>query len=332
MTAASLLAIGLMSGTSRDGIDAALIETDGEGQVRPVAFHAMAYDSGFRLRLTEACARAMAMDAPGHEPLIAAVEEELTQHHVEAVADLLGRSGHVAADIGVIGFHGHTVAHRPERRWTWQIGDGAALAGAFGIKVVADLRSADPGWLTALEAQMGEHGDALARARADLVDRLNLELAQQSDAPFARPSLAIEGGEGDGGEEPLERRLAIGRRRDAAAGRTLSGPHRQDLAVTHVAKNQPAALCSTGEQKALLLSILLAHAALVAERRGQPPVLLLDEVAAHLDPSRRAALFERLRATGGQIWMTGTEAGLFSELPRATRFEITAGRLFRSAA
>ncbi|MET0372453.1 MAG: anhydro-N-acetylmuramic acid kinase [Sphingobium sp.] len=138
-----MLAIGLMSGTSRDGIDAALIETDGEGAVTPVCFHACAYAPDFRARLADACQRAMAMDAPGADPMIAAVEEELTELHVEAVADLLGRSGHIAEHIGVIGFHGHTVAHRPERGWTWQIGDGAALAGAFGIPVVADLRSAD---------------------------------------------------------------------------------------------------------------------------------------------------------------------------------------------
>jgi anhydro-N-acetylmuramic acid kinase len=132
-----------MSGTSRDGIDAALIETDGEGANKPIDFHAMPYEDGFRLRLAEACQRAMMLEKPGFEPLICAVEEELTQHHVEAVSDLLARSGHVTSDIGVIGFHGHTVAHRPERRWTWQIGDAAALAGAFGIPVVADLRSAD---------------------------------------------------------------------------------------------------------------------------------------------------------------------------------------------
>ena len=138
-----MLAIGLMSGTSRDGIDAALIETDGEGSSVGVAFHAMPYHDGFRLRLAEACRRAMTMDRPGFEPLIQAVEEELTELHVEAVSDLLARSGHIAQDIAVIGFHGHTVAHRPEWRWTWQIGDGAALAGAFGIPVVADLRSAD---------------------------------------------------------------------------------------------------------------------------------------------------------------------------------------------
>lgn len=138
-----MLAIGLMSGTSRDGIDAALIETDGEGAVEAVAFHAAAYHDGFRLRLAEACQRAMAMEGSGSEPLIASVEAELTELHVEAVADLLGRSGHIAEDVGVIGFHGHTVAHRPDRGWTWQIGDGAALAGAFGIQVVGDLRSAD---------------------------------------------------------------------------------------------------------------------------------------------------------------------------------------------
>ena len=196
-------------------------------------------------------------------------------------------------------------------------------------RLMADLRSADPLWLDALEAQMGEHGAALAAARADLVARLNAELARQPDAPFARPLLALSGDEQNG--EPLAAKLTRERRRDAAAGRTLSGPHRDDLAVTHVAKDQPAALCSTGEQKALLLSMLLAHAALVAAERGQPPVLLLDEVAAHLDPSRRAALFDRLRESGGQIWMTGTEPGLFSDLADATRLTVTAGQIVRSA-
>ncbi|WP_070151280.1 anhydro-N-acetylmuramic acid kinase [Sphingobium phenoxybenzoativorans] len=138
-----MLAIGLMSGTSRDGIDAALIRTDGEGIAESLAFHAMAYEDGFRMRLAETCQRAMAMDAPGFEPLIASVQEELTELHVQAVADLLGRSGRMAEEIGVIGFHGHTVAHKPDRGWTWQVGDGAALAGAFGITVVGDLRSAD---------------------------------------------------------------------------------------------------------------------------------------------------------------------------------------------
>ncbi|MFY9351867.1 DNA replication/repair protein RecF [Sphingobium sp.] len=194
-------------------------------------------------------------------------------------------------------------------------------------RLLTDPRRADPAWLTALEAQMSDHGTALQQARTDLVARLNTALVDQPDEPFARPLVAIAGQE-DG---PLARLLAQNRRRDAAAGRTLSGPHRHDLAVTHITKNQPAALCSTGEQKALLLSILLAHAALVAADRGQPPVLLLDEVAAHLDPSRRDALFDRLRRTGGQVWMTGTEESLFNGLSDATRLTVTAGHVFRSA-
>jgi recF protein len=196
-------------------------------------------------------------------------------------------------------------------------------------RLLADLSAADPGWLSALEIQMDEHGAALSEARADLIARLSDALEGQPDHPFARPLLAIEGDEGQG--QSLSRRLSRERRRDAAAGRTLSGPHRQDLVVIHAAKGQAAALCSTGEQKALLLSILLAHAALVAAHRGQPPVLLLDEVAAHLDPQRRAALFDRLRDTGGQVWMTGTEDSLFSELSHASRFCVTAGHAYRSA-
>ena len=196
-------------------------------------------------------------------------------------------------------------------------------------RLLGDLRNADPLWLDALEAQMEEHGAALAAGRTDLITRLNTLLVDQSDAPFARPSLALQTEEES--HDSLARRLGRERRRDAAAGRTLSGPHRQDLAVTHVAKGQAAALCSTGEQKALLLSILLVHAALVAASRGQPPVLLLDEVAAHLDPLRRSALFDRLRGMGTQVWMTGTESALFQDIDAATRLSITAGQLFRSA-
>ena len=114
---------------------------------------------------------------------------------------------------------------------------------------------------------------------------------------------------------------------NAAAGRALAGPHRADLIVTHLGKGQPASLCSTGEQKALLLGLVLAHAELVAERVGRAPILLLDEVAAHLDPSRRAALFERLSG-GGQVWMTGTEPALFDAVPGgATRYRVEAGRI-----
>ena len=198
-------------------------------------------------------------------------------------------------------------------------------------RLLTDMRRADPAWLTALETQMEEHGAALAAARDDLTSRLNRQLAGEPDAPFARPGVAIEGSE-EAHAPPLAQRLGRSRGRDAAAGRTLDGPHRIDLAVMHIAKGQPAALCSTGEQKALLLSILLAHAALVASDRGQPPVLLLDEVAAHLDQSRRAALFERLRASGGQVWMTGTETALFRGLDDATRLTVADGGVYCSAA
>ena len=169
----------------------------------------------------------------------------------------------------------------------------------------------DAEWMTALEAQMGEHGAAIDAARRETVASLGAALADQPDGPFARAGLVLEGWTGQG--DTFAADLAAGRRRDMAAGRTLIGPHRADLAVTHLGKGQAAALCSTGEQKALLLGTVLAHAGLVAARTGRHPVLLLDEVAAHLDPRRRAALFDALAGTG-QVWMTGTEAALFDEV------------------
>jgi DNA replication and repair protein RecF len=184
------------------------------------------------------------------------------------------------------------------------------------------VRPADPEWLSALETQMAEHGAAIDTARRDAVAALTERLADQPEGPFARAGLALEGWTDAG--ETLAIDLARGRRRDMAAGRTLVGPHRTDLAVTHLGKGQAAALCSTGEQKALLLGVVLAHADLVAERTGQAPVLLLDEVAAHLDPFRRAALFERL-ADKGQVWMTGTESALFDEVG-AGAFRLTIGQ------
>ncbi len=164
----------------------------------------------------------------------------------------------------------------------------------------------DEAWLAALEARMAEHGAALADARGRTVASLGERLAAAPEGPFARAGLKLEGG-----GEDLAATLARSRARDAAVGRTLAGPHRTDLLVTHLGKDQPAERSSTGEQKALLLSIVLAHADLVADRIGRRPILLLDEVAAHLDRSRRAALFERLEQGGGQVWMTGTEPSLF---------------------
>ncbi|OYY79678.1 MAG: DNA replication/repair protein RecF [Sphingomonas sp. 28-62-20] len=183
----------------------------------------------------------------------------------------------------------------------------------------------DADWLGALEAQMAEHGAAIDAARAATVGALGASLADHPQGVFARAGLVLEGWTGAG--DTLAADLANGRRRDAAAGRTLAGPHRTDLGVTHLGKRQPAALCSTGEQKALLLGIVLAHADLVAARRGTAPVLLLDEVAAHLDPMRRAALFDRLAGIG-QVWMTGTEPGLFEGIESAaSRFEVACGRV-----
>lgn len=192
-------------------------------------------------------------------------------------------------------------------------------------RLLGDERPTDPEWLAALEAQMAEHGIAIVKARAALVDSLVSRILDSPEGPFARAELALDGWQ-DTGHFIAE--LAQGRARDAAAGRSLAGPHRSDLSVTHLAKGQSAARCSTGEQKALLLGIVLAHADLVAERAGRRPVLLLDEVAAHLDPLRRAALFERLATGDGQVWMTGTESGLFEELSDSARwFQVEDGRV-----
>lgn len=138
-----MLAIGLMSGTSVDGIDAALIETDGLAAVRSLGFVGRDYSDGDRALLLAAAEAAMAMAAPAMTGAMAAAETLLTQRHAEAVAALLQETGVAAGDVAVVGYHGQTVAHRPDRGWTWQLGDGAALAAACGIDVVFDLRSAD---------------------------------------------------------------------------------------------------------------------------------------------------------------------------------------------
>jgi DNA replication and repair protein RecF len=194
-------------------------------------------------------------------------------------------------------------------------------------RLLAEEGGADPAWLAALEAGMAEHGAAVCRARDRTVAALAERLAGQIEGPFARAGIALSGWlpVGDDAEGALITELRGSRGRDAAAGRALAGPHRTDVAVTHLAKRQPAERCSTGEQKALLLGIVLAHADLVAEDRGSRPILLLDEIAAHLDPLRRAALFERLAIGGGQTWMTGTERGLFGDLPGASWFHVAEG-------
>ena len=180
----------------------------------------------------------------------------------------------------------------------------------------------DEAWVASLELAMAEHGAAIAEARARTVAALDERLDQVPDDQFARAAITLEGWE----QDKLAPALKTNRSRDAAAGRATQGPHRQDLAVSHRTKAMPAARSSTGEQKALLLGLILAHAELVAERRGEPPILLLDEVAAHLDPRRRAALFERLTSRG-QVWMTATEAGLFDGITDASRFHVEAGHI-----
>lgn len=178
---------------------------------------------------------------------------------------------------------------------------------------------ADPAWLSALEGQMSEHGAALTKARRRLITALEIELAGQPETLFAMPAIALVDQDGAPVQAEDAAMLADALRRsrssDTRAGRALTGPHRQDLAVTHRSKHQPAARCSTGEQKALLLSLVLSHGDLITAQRGGRPILLLDELAAHLDPLRRAALFDRLAASGGQTWMTGTEPALFSDMP-----------------
>ncbi len=138
-----MLAVGLMSGTSLDGIDAALIETDGEALVRPLAFRSESYSDQTRGRLRDAAALALAFDHPRPNPEIEAATDLITRSHILAVRKLLFDAGISPTDVQVVGFHGQTVAHRPDRGWTWQIGDGAAMAAALGIPVVADFRSAD---------------------------------------------------------------------------------------------------------------------------------------------------------------------------------------------
>ncbi|HLG49241.1 MAG TPA: DNA replication/repair protein RecF [Reyranella sp.] len=179
----------------------------------------------------------------------------------------------------------------------------------------------DPHWFTALEDTMARHGVALAANRADTVQRLDAA-ARLGVGPFPRAALAMTG-EVDGwiaamaaidAEDRLRAELAANRLRDGEAGTTSTGPHRSDLAVRHLDLDLPAAEGSTGQQKALLVSIALAHARLVTLSRGRPPLLLLDEIAAHLDSERRAALFEEVVALGVQSWMTGTDAELFRPL------------------
>ncbi len=182
---------------------------------------------------------------------------------------------------------------------------------------------ADPSWLAGLEDAMARHAVAVAAARRALMLRLNAELVAGRATgafPAARleiacpilaalaetPAVAVE--------DTLRQGLAADRRRDAAAGGAARGAHKADLSLIHMPKSISAEFCSTGEQKALLVSVVLAHATLIAEARGFAPLLLLDEVAAHLDPVRREALFAALAGLPAQVFMTGTDLEVFAPL------------------
>ena len=196
----------------------------------------------------------------------------------------------------------------------------------------------DPHWLDAVEHETAELAVAVAALRVETVGRLQAALAARRDpaSPFPAAAVALDGWM----ERLIPQHPAIevedryrallndNRGRDAAAGRTLEGPHLTDLAVIHLAKGMPAADASTGEQKALLIGLVLAHAGLLSEMTGLAPLLLLDEVVAHLDPARRAALYAELAGLGAQVWMTGADPAAFMEIEaRAQFFEVSPGRV-----
>lgn len=192
-------------------------------------------------------------------------------------------------------------------------------------------QNADGAWLDGIEAQMAETGVAIAFARGELIALLRGIIAKGPsgpDAVFPNADISLEGtlenllveGAAADLEDNFKAHLTRNRSRDRAAGRTLEGPHRSNLVVRHGPKNMEAALCSTGEQKALLTGLVLAHAKLVGDVSGMTPILLLDEIAAHLDEGRRAALFDLIDTIGCQAWMTGTDGPMFEALGKRAQF------------
>jgi len=185
---------------------------------------------------------------------------------------------------------------------------------------------ANDSWYRALERQMATSGAQITLNRASTLDRL---ASAQTDAETSFPTAELtligpQDGEAVDNRDDLAEALAKGRSRDMAAGRCLAGPHRADLGAVYQAKNTEARLCSTGEQKALLISLVLANARALAEDFAAPPIILLDEVAAHLDAGRRTALYDEICDLGAQAWMTGTDASLFQALgERAAWYEVT---------
>ncbi|MEY2758424.1 MAG: hypothetical protein RIR33_2202 [Pseudomonadota bacterium] len=194
----------------------------------------------------------------------------------------------------------------------------------------------DPAWLEAIELGMASAGAAMAVHRVDAVRVMQEAILARPEGAFPKALVGIDGEfetQAANGvaltdiEQDILAQLRENRSRDAAAGRTTQGVHRSDLSVFHAPKGLPAAQCSTGEQKALLVGIILANAQALFERDFAPsPLLLLDEAAAHLDSDRRAALYDELAALGGQSWLTGTDRSLFDAFgDRAQRFEVSEG-------
>jgi DNA replication and repair protein RecF len=194
----------------------------------------------------------------------------------------------------------------------------------------------DPHWLDAVEHETADVAVAVAAARAETVTRLSgaLAAAREQASAFPMAEIALQGWMEqllpDHSAIEIEDRyrtlLKDNRARDAAAGRTLDGPHLSDLAVSHAGKGIPASEASTGEQKALLIRLVLAHAGLIKEMTGFAPLLLLDEVVAHLDPARRAALYDALSELAAQVWMTGADPAAFGDIVgRAQVFEVRNG-------
>jgi DNA replication and repair protein RecF len=193
----------------------------------------------------------------------------------------------------------------------------------------------DTVWLDTLESDMAERGVAIAAARRELTARL-ANICAIPTGPFPGAALAVTGSVEDwlddgpalAAEDRLKNALRDSRGQDAAAGGAAVGPHRSDLAVHHLTHGMPAAQCSTGEQKALLIAIVLANARLQTAEQGRVPLLLLDEVAAHLDEGRRNALFDEIAGLGAQAWYTGTDRAVFKPLgAQAQHVSVRAGTL-----
>jgi len=208
-------------------------------------------------------------------------------------------------------------------------------------KLLQENSAADPSWLSGLEQQMAQTGIAIAAARLDFMGKLSRFCSEIDDIQeqfFPKADIKISGtieellskSPAIEVEEMFRYQLEQSRNIDAQKGGASTGPHKSDVQVRYTSKNMPAAHCSTGEQKALLITIIIAHSRMMASEKGQTPIVLLDEVAAHLDEVRRAALFDILIAIGGQVWMTGTDASLFSAITqKAQFFEIDSGKILR---